>query len=236
VTDRPGSDRFGILVAVLGGLLVALAALLIIFLVARDDDGATTTGVASTTETTPPTATSGANTTTEPGMTTTTTATPATATTAAATTTTTAPFAGDTAPKSGAGAFGLLTDVRIGDHEGYTRIVFDFQEPDFPNWEFAYVPGEIEGMVVPEGGWVEGDAFLVARFQPSSTADLSGSEVVMTYDGPRRIDAGLGSVVQLLIIEDFEANLWWAIGLTGEKPFSVGTMTGPPRVYVDIAD
>jgi hypothetical protein len=90
--------------------------------------------------------------------------------------------------------------------------------------------------VVPEGGWVEGDAFLVARFQPSSTADLSGSEVVMTYDGPRRIDAGQGSVVQLLIIEDFEANLWWAIGLTAEKPFSVGTMTGPPRVYVDIAD
>ncbi|HSQ38340.1 MAG TPA: hypothetical protein VLS92_10655 [Acidimicrobiia bacterium] len=232
MTDRPGSDRFGILVAVLGGLLVALAALLIIFLVTRDDDGATTTAAASTTLTTAPTTTSDATTTTAAETTTT----AATTTTAVTTTTTTAPFAGDTDPKSGTGAFGLLTGVRIGDHEGYTRIVFDFQEPDFPNWEFAYVPGEIEGMAGPEGGWVEGDAFLVARFQPSSTADLSGSEVVMTYDGPRRIDVGLGSVVQLLIIEDFEANLWWAIGLTGEKPFSVGTMTGPPRIYVDIAD
>ena len=77
-------------------------------------------------------------------------------------------------------------------------------------------------MVEPEGGWVEGTAFLVARFQPSGTADISGADVVMTYDGPRRIDVGLGSVVQLLIIEDFEANLWWAIGLTGEKPFRVG--------------
>jgi hypothetical protein len=236
MTARPGSDRFGILVAVLGGLLVALAALLIIFLVARDEGGPATT--ASTTAPTVP-----AGTTTGPATTTTTlpastTTAPATTTvaTTGTTTTTTVPFAGNTDPKSGAGAFGLLTNVRIGDHDGYTRIVFDFQEPDFPNWEFAYVPGEIEGMVEPEGGWVEGAAFLVARFQPSGTADLSGSEVVMTYDGPRRIDAGTGSVVQLLIIEDFEANLWWAIGLTGGKPFSVGTMTGPPRIYVDIAD
>jgi len=157
-------------------------------------------------------------------------------TTTAPTTTTTVPFAGDTAPESGAGAFGLLNGVRVGDHEGFTRIVFDFQEPSFPNWEFSYVPGEVEGMVEPEGGWVAGDAFLMARFQPSGTADLSGADVVMTYDGPRRIDVGNGSVVQLLIVEDFEAVLWWAIGLTGEKPFSVGTMAGPPRIYVDIAD
>lgn len=224
MTDRPGSDRFGILVAVLGGLLVAAAAVLIIFLVSGDDDGSTTTAASSTT---------GATSTTTPD---TTAPTPTAVTTTTAPATTTIPFPGDTSPKSGAGAFGLLTNVRIGDHEGYTRIVFDFQEPDFPNWEFTYVPGEIEGMAGSEGGWVEGDAYLVARFQPSGTADLSGAEVVMTYDGPRRIDAGLGSVVQLLIIEDFEANLWWAIGLTGEKPFSVGTMTGPPRIYVDIAD
>lgn len=231
MTDRPGSDRFGILVAVLGGLLVALTALLIIFLVARNDDGATTTAAGSTTETTAPGTTgptapptTGAPTTT--GAATTTTAAP----------TTTVPFAGDTAPKSGTGAFGLLTGVRVGDHEGFTRIVFDFQEPSFPNWELAYVPGEIETTGEPEGGWVDGAAYLVARFQPSGTADLSGDEVVMTYDGPRRIDVGNGSIVQLLIIEDFEANLWWAIGLVGEKPFSVGTLAGPPRIYVDIAD
>jgi hypothetical protein len=232
VTDRPGSDRPGILIAVLGGLLVAVAAVLIIFLVAQNDDGATTTEGASTTGTTAPTTTTTAATTTEGATTTLATTTTAVTTT----TTTTIPFAGDTAPKSGTGAFGLLTGVRIGDHEGYTRIVFDFQEPSFPNWEFAYVPGEIEGMVEPEGGWVGGTAFLVARFQPSGTADLSGPAVVMTYDGPRRVDVGSGSVVQLLIIEDFEASLWWAIGLTGEQPFSVGTMAGPPRIYVDIAD
>jgi hypothetical protein len=190
---------------------------------------ATTTG--ATTSTTDNPATTGAAPTTAA---TTTTAT--TTTTTAATTTTIAPFDGDTDDKTGAGAGGLLTDVRIGDHEGFTRIVFDFREPTFPNWEFGYVAGELHGMIEPEGGWVEGDAFLIARFQPSMTADISGPDVVITYGGPRRIDVGVGSVVQLLIIEDFEANLWWAIGLTGEKPFRVGTLAGPPRVFVDIAD
>ena len=126
--------------------------------------------------------------------------------------------------------------MRFGDHEDYVRVVFDFQDPSFPNWEFGYVPGEIQGEIEPEGGWVEGEAFLVARFAPAGTADIREADPVITYDGPRRIDVGLGSVVQLLIIEDFEASLWWAIGLTGEKPFRVGTMTDPPRIYVDIAD
>jgi hypothetical protein len=197
-----------------------------------DDDAATTTTAAATTT---------AGSTTTAATTTTITTAPTTTTAAAPTTTTTAPttttsFPGDTSAKTGDGAFGLLTGVRFGDHEDYVRIVFDFQEPSFPNWEIGYVPGEIHGMSDPAGGWVEGTAFLVARFQPSGTADISGSDAVMTYDGLRRIDVGLGSVVQLLIIEDFEANLWWAIGLNGEKPFRVGTMAGPPRIYVDIAD
>jgi len=220
--------------------LLPLALMVALLAASCGDDGGTTTTVPDGATTVPgasttvpgTTSTTGTTATTAPGGTTTTT----TATTPSTTTTTLPAFPGDTDPKSGAGDFGLLTGVRFGDHENYVRVVFDFQEPSFPNWEFGYVPGEVEGQVEPEGGWVEGDAFLVARFQPSGTADISGSDAVMTYDGPRRIDVGLGSVVQLLIIEDFEANLWWAIGLTGERPFRVGTMTGPPRIYVDIAD
>ena len=28
----------------------------------------------------------------------------------------------------------------------------------------------------------------------------------------------------------------WVIGVTAEKPFTVGTLTDPPRIYVDMAD
>jgi hypothetical protein len=212
--------------------LIPLALALALTAAACGDDDAATTTTGATTTTTGSTTTA-ATTTTTTATSPTTTIAPA-PTTAAPTTTTTS-FPGDTSTKTGDGAFGLLTGVRLGDHEDYVRIVFDFPEPSFPNWEIGYVPGEIHGMTDPAGGWLEGTAFLVARFQPSGTADISGSDAVMTYDGPRHIDVGLGSVVQLLIIEDFEANLWWAIGLTGERPFRVGTMTDPPRIYIDIA-
>lgn len=205
-------------------LLPALAATLLAAGCGGSDAATTTAGPASTTSPAPSTTAASTTTTTS------------TSTTAVPTTTSPLPtFPGDTETKRGAGGIGLLTGVRIGDHEDYVRVVFDFREPSFPNWEFGYVPGAIQGTIDPEGGWVEGDAFLVARFQPAGTADIRETTPVITYDGPRRIDVGAGSVVQLLIIEDFEANLWWAIGLTGEKPFRVGTMTGPPRIYVDIA-
>ncbi len=193
---------------------------------------ATTSTTSGGTTTAPATSTTAASTTTA-GVTTTTLLVSTTTTTTIAGTPT---FPGDTEPKSGSGGIGLLTDVRFGDHEDYVRIVFDFQEPSFPHWEVAYVAGEVQGQLDPEGGWVEGEAFLVVRFTPAGTADIREADPVVTYDGPRRIDVGLGSVVQLLLIEDFEANLWWAIGLTGEKAFRVGTMTNPPRIYVDIAD
>ncbi len=76
------------------------------------------------------------------------------------------PFPGDTEPKSGTGGIGLLTGVRFGDHEDYIRIVFDFQEPSFPNWEVAYVAGEIQGEIEPEGGWVEGERLPGGPLRP----------------------------------------------------------------------
>lgn len=193
-----------------------------------------TTGVASSTTVPEPATTTSLAAATTAAPTTTT----ATTTTAPDPSTTLAlpPFPGDTAPKSGPGGIGLLTGVRFGDHEDFVRVVFDFREPSSPNWEVAYAAGEIEGMAQPEGGWVEGAVFLVARFAPAGTADIRQADPVVTYSGPRRIDVGLGSVVQLLLIEDFEANLWWAIGLTGEKPFRVGVNSNPPRIYVDISD
>ncbi|MFH1330663.1 MAG: hypothetical protein ABIJ48_08465 [Actinomycetota bacterium] len=211
--------------------LLALALVATLFAAACGEDGGTTTTVPEASPTVPETTgTTAPTTTTASGGTTTTATTPST------TTITLPAFPGDTDPKTGTGGIGLLTGVRFGDHEDHVRVVFDFQEPSFPHWEIGYVPGEIHGMLDPGGGWVEGEAYLVARFTPAGTADLREAEPVVTYHGPRRIDVGLGSVVQLLIIEDFEANLWWVIGLTGEKPFRVGTMTGPPRIYVDIAD
>ena len=83
---------------------------------------------------------------------------------------------------------------------------------------------------------MKGNAVVVVRMEPASGFDLNTGEGVMTYKGPRRIDAtGAGaSVVQELVRSgDFEAVLSWAIGLADKVDFRVRTATSPARLIVD---
>ena len=182
-----------------GSLLLAFPLLLALIAAACGDDDAITTAAPATSApptTAPATTTAGATTPTSTASTTTTTA----------ATTTTAPFAGDTNPKSGPGDGGLLTNIRIADHDGFTRIVFDFEAPTFPAWEFHYVAGQEHGMAYPGPPYVEGDFYLLAEFYPSGTVDITDPvDIIPTYTGDLRIDVNNGSVVQILNVENFEA-------------------------------
>lgn len=184
----------------------------------------TTTGEATTTAV-EPTTTAGTTTTAE-------------TTTTGATTTTVAPFEGDTTPKSGAiqgTPTGLLTDVRFAQREeGFTRIVFDFQGTDgIPGYEVGYEPGPFRNMAEVEVP-VTGSVFLSVRMFPASRVDLSVDPYVLTYTGPERLGILGSNIREIVFLEDFEANMIWIVGLDARKPFRVGTLTDPPRIFIDI--
>ena len=153
--------------------------------------------------------------------------------------TTTAPgFTGDTATKSGqmvGSPDPRLVDVRWAQRDGFTRVVFDFGgDSGTPMYEVGYSSGpftDLQGTPVP----VAGTAFVQVNLA-STSFDLSGAEVRITYEGPDRIDVSSNSVTEVVVLEDFEGVSTWIIGVTAEKPFQVGTLTDPPRVYVDIQD
>jgi hypothetical protein len=185
--------------------------------------------------------------TTEPGATTVTatvevtTTVPAT-TTAPATTTEPAAVPGppfSTAPATGRALstrLALLTDVRLGRHEGYDRIVFEFLPGSRPGYRIRYVrPPIIEdasGRVVQ----VDGDAFLSIRMEPASGFDLTG-ELGEAYTGPMRIagsSAGTEVIVEVVRTGDFEAVLNWVAGVDGRLPFRAQRLAGPPRIVVDV--
>jgi len=221
VTDRPGSDRFGILVAVLGGLLVALAAVLIIFLVARNDDGATTTAAASTTETTTPgtTGPTAASTTEAPTTTLGTTTTP---TTTAAPTTTAPPFTGTLDDKNGpviGSPSGRVIDIRSADHDGYARVVFDFSPGGVPSYFVGYTDAVTLTVILYPIN--DGDPYDPGLFDAGGSHPVNAGEIVSVEDGG--MGAGSGEY-------SFE------IVVTAQRPFSVGTLADPPRLYVDIGD
>ena len=202
-----------------------------------DDDAGTTTGPTTTTTTGGATTTGVATTTTTAATTTTAPTTTATTPTTVGTTTTT--FPGDTgdesAPRSGSPT-GLLTTIRHAQRDGFTRVVFDFAGTDgLPAYDIGYAAGPFRNMG-DELVEVDGTAFLRVRFEPASRVDLSVDPFAYSYTGPNRFSPGTISVEEVVLLEDFEAIMIWIIGLTAEKPFRVGTLTGPPRIYIDIAD
>jgi hypothetical protein len=225
VTDRPGSDRFGILVAVLGGLLVALAAVLIIFLVARNDESAETTIAASTTETTgPATTTAAPTTTTSPAETTTAPTTTAATTTVATTITTTSilPFGGDLDPKTGpiqGTPSGHLTDVRAAAHPGYTRVVFDFAAGGIPSYWVGYTDAfTLTVILYPMD---DGDPYHAGIFDAVGSHPVSVGAVISVED------SGMGGGSQEWVFD---------IVVAAQRPFLAGTLADPPRLYVDVGD
>ncbi|MBP1632208.1 MAG: hypothetical protein H6Q11_496, partial [Acidobacteria bacterium] len=145
-----------------------------------------------------------------------------TSTTTTTTTTTTAPpFEGTLDQKTGAvqgTPAGRLTGIRSAGHEGYTRIVFDFAAGGIPGYWVGYTGATtLNVLFFPMGG---------TPYDPG-IFDAGGSHAVGTGSVVSVEDAGMGG----------GSGEWsFDIILTGQKPFLVGTLADPPRVYVDIAD
>jgi hypothetical protein len=183
--------------------------------------------------------------TTEAGVTTVVTTVEVTTTEPAATTapTTTAPEPPgppfSTAPAQGdalSTRLALLTDVRLGRHEGFDRIVFEFLPGGRPGYRVRFVRPPILEDASGNEVEVDGEAFLSIRLEPASGFDLSG-ELGEVYTGPTRIDgssAGTEMVEELVRTGDFEAVLTWVAGLDERAPFRVLRLFGPPRIVVDV--
>lgn len=129
----------------------------------------------------------------------------------------------------------LLERIAIGRHEGYDRVVFQFQN-GLPGYRVEYVqpPLKEDGSGKPVS--VKGTAIVSVRMEPASGFDLNTGEGVMTYKGAKRIDgssAGTSVVQELVRTGDFEAVLTWAIGLSDKVDFRVKTATSPDRLIVD---
>ena len=123
----------------------------------------------------------------------------------------------------------LLTNVAITPGSCVDRVEFAFKPtPDgtgTPGYRVSYLPAD-KALVEDGSGApvaVKGSAYLVVRFEPAATADLSGAELVRTYTGPRRIAApeNAHAVRELVKSGDFEAVLTWLVGVDGHRPFDV---------------
>ena len=127
------------------------------------------------------------------------------------------------------GAIPVLTDVRVGSHEGFDRIVFEFEGDEFSPWEVKYVAQPIacgSGKDVVVGG----TAALQVNLFTAQAHDEQGQLTIPSID----IAAGHPAIVQALSTCDFEALVTWVAGTEGDLPFRAFELTEPTRLVVDV--
>lgn len=123
-----------------------------------------------------------------------------------------------------------ITDVRVGTHEGYDRVVFEFASgiPD------AVIQGVLPPLYADPSDIemdVAGSAFLRVTMHGASKVSPEGG---VTYSGSTNFAPGFDRLVQLIEGGDFEAVSTWYLGLDGAGCYRVLTLASPSRLVIDI--
>ena len=125
-----------------------------------------------------------------------------------------------------------ITDVRIGTHADYDRVVFEFANglPEY-TLDRATPPFRHDASGMPVE--VDGSSFLrlIMRGGTKQTEDNTSS-----YDGPIEFHPGFSTLIDLVEGGDFEAQSTWYLGLAAEACVRVIRLTddGAQRLVIDV--
>jgi hypothetical protein len=124
----------------------------------------------------------------------------------------------------------VLTDVRVGEHEGFDRIVLEFTGTGVPGWSVGWVDrARLDGS--GEAVDLDGDAVLDV-YASGTTWPADGY-----YDGPQRLEPDGGEVDDVYVGGTFEGYTQVLAGVDGAPvPVRVFALAAPPRLVVDVAD
>lgn len=147
---------------------------------------------------------------------------------------TTEPVPTDSSDKtSAAGTESKLTvvDIRVGEHDGFDRVVYEMGGTGTPGWRVKYVDAATqEGSGKPVD--IKGAAVIQVLIDGSAYPFDSGVE---QYSGPNPVPGVGGVVTEVNGSNVFEGVTQSFIGVTEKQPFTVTTLSDPPRVVVDVA-
>ena len=131
------------------------------------------------------------------------------------------------------GAALIVTDVRIGRHDTFDRVVYEFGGKGVPGWKVRYVDRvatQGKGDDVP----VSGESILHVIISGVAYPEPGG---VKEYNGPDPLVEPTARVVtEVHMLGTFEGDTQSAIGTRTDKPgFRVTVLDNPTRLVIDIA-
>jgi len=125
----------------------------------------------------------------------------------------------------------LITDVRVGTHADYDRVVFEFADglPEI-TLDRATPPFTHDASGLPVE--VTGSSFLRLTMRGGTKQTLDNTS---SYDGPTDFDPEFPTLIDLVEGGDFEAQSTWYLGLAGDACVRVLQLTDDaPRLVIDV--
>lgn len=131
----------------------------------------------------------------------------------------------------------LIVDVRVGSHEGYDRIVFEFASRGSParggstyDISRAVPPYRQDPSGLPLA--ISGDPVMRIALRGATTQRLDGGS---SYTGSHDFLPGFPVLGELKAQGDFEAIDSWLAGLNGAACVQAQMLTNPARLVIDLA-
>jgi hypothetical protein len=123
-----------------------------------------------------------------------------------------------------------MRSVRLGQHAGYDRVVFEFEGTQLPGYALEYVDKPIIQCGSGDPTPVAGDSWLQVRFMPARAHDDQGQPTI----AEREMKPGLPVVVELERTCNFEGEVTWVLGNKRPNKYRVMELREPARVVVDV--
>lgn len=122
----------------------------------------------------------------------------------------------------------IVTDVRVGSHEGFDRVVFDLTGEGDPGWFVDYTDRPAQ----------QGSGHPI-EFQGTTALNVNLDGMAYPFD--LGIDdpqlgtvEGIGAITEVQSIGTFEGRSQFIIGMNQQLPYSVQVLNDPQRVVIDI--
>jgi hypothetical protein len=125
----------------------------------------------------------------------------------------------------------ITQDIRVGTHDGYDRIVFEYDggTPDL-NIDLARPPYVQDPSGLPLT--VAGSPVYQITLGGATKYDMETGE--QPYQGPTDFEPGFAQIVQFVERGDFEATHSWYLGVNGGDCLRAFVLTDPSRIVIDI--
>ena len=121
--------------------------------------------------------------------------------------------------------------VRIGNHPGSDRVVFEFYDAGLPEWEVKYVDQPLLDCGSGESVCVGGDAWLQITFRGAQAHSEAGEE----SGGPRRQVINQKMLHELVRTCDFEGEVTWVAGVFRPNGYTAQVLAEPSRLVIDVS-